>query len=527
APGAPDAAGNRPKPDAAAPRDTTPVLVKAVKAVLRSLMTARSLNFTYARSSGTLLPGYLPGTTAFGLSNLRGPGIIAPGIPFVIGKQYNLRDLYGYASSNGWYTGSSEFLNTPFSSLLTENLTLRTTLEPFRDFLVQVDARRQKVENKEAYYRNQLDTLTLLAARDPSGNKILDPAQAQALASGSFSTSTITINTLFNDLSANGEVSKAFARFVTNRGFIQSRLAQANPPSVGQPIPATAAGNYSYNSQDVLIPAFIDAYHGRSSGGYQAKKFNIFDQLPLPNWTVNYNGLSQLPFFRDYFTSFTLNHAYSSSYNVGSYTSSTLYNNNDLDFPTRASATGQYIPYYVIGQVSIVERLSPLIGVNFQTLNKVTGRVEYRTDRQLGLNTTNAQVTELHTTALVIGFGYVTAGLKLPFRVGGEQRVLKNTLNVKLDLSINDNTIIQRSIVNVVDPADATASVAANVGTPSSQIVNGARTFQLRPTVDYLLNTRLNLQFYYTQTITTPRVSNAFRNATTEGGLLLRYSLTQ
>ncbi|MEJ7659552.1 MAG: hypothetical protein WKG07_07970 [Hymenobacter sp.] len=32
--------------------------------------------------------------------------------------------------------------------------------------------------------------------------------------------------------------------------------------------------------------------------------------------------------------------------------------------------------------------------------------------------------------------------------------------------------------------------------------------------MDYLLNTRLNLQFYFTQTITQPRVSNAFRNAT-------------
>ncbi|TPG64651.1 cell surface protein SprA [Hymenobacter nivis] len=528
APGAPGAPGARPTPDATAPRDTTPVLVKAVKAVLRSLMTARSLNFTYARSSGTLLPGYLPSTTAFGLTDYRKSGLLAPGIPFIIGKQYALPDLYDYASRNGWYTGSSEYLNTPFSNLLTENLTLRTTLEPFRDFLIQVDARRQKVENSEAYYRNRIDTLSLLAARDPvTGNKILDPTQAQALTSGSFSTSTITINTLFGDLSANGEVSKAFSRFVTNRGFIQNRLAQANPPRVGQPIPAAATGYYSYNSQDVLIPAFLDAYHGRSSDGYRAKKFNLFDQLPIPNWNIGYNGLSQLPFFRNYFASFTLNHAYNSSYNVGSYTSSTIYNNNNFDFPTRASATGQYIPYYVIGQVSIVEHLSPLIGVNFQTLNKVTGRVEYRTDRALALNVTNAQVTELHTTALVIGFGYVTTGLKLPFRVGGEQRVLKNTLNMKLDLSINDNTTIQRSIVNVVDPADATTLILANVGTPSSQIVNGSRTLQLRPTVDYLLNTRLNLQFYYTQTITTPRVSNAFRNATTEGGLLLRYSLTQ
>ena len=522
-PGAPDA---RPKPEAAAPRDTTPVLVRAVKAVLRSLMTARSLNFTYARSSGTLLPGYLPGTTAFGLTNYQQSGLLAPGIPFVIGKQYALPDLYGYASRNGWYTGSSEYLNTPLSNLMTENLLLRTTLEPFRDFVIQLDARRNKVENNEAYYRNLLDTVGLKAITVvPTFNKVLAPTQA--LGSGSFSTSTITINTLFNDLSANGEVSKAFTLFVNNRGIIQNRLALANPASVTQAIPLRTIGFYSYNSQDVLIPAFIDAYHGRSSDGYQAKKFNLFDQLPLPNWTIGYNGLSQLAFFRNYFSSFTLNHAYNSTYSVGTYTTSTLYNDNSLDFPNRASGTGQYIPYYVIGQVSIAEHLAPLIGVNFTTLNKITGRVEYRTDRLLGLNVTNAQVTELHTTALVIGFGYSAAGLKLPFRTGGEQRVLKNTLTARLDLSINDNVTIQRSILNSVDPSDATSAVPASVGTPTSQVTNGSRQLQLRPTVDYLLNTRLNLQFYYTQTITTPRVSNAFRNSNTEGGFQLRYSLTQ
>ncbi len=518
----PGADGARPKPTQEAPRDTTPVLVRAAKAVLRSLMTARSLNFTFSQSSGTLLPGYLPGTTAFGLTHFRGPGIVAPGLPFVLGKQYDLPDLYAYANGNNWYTGSSEYLNTPLSSLLTQSVILRTTLEPFRDFNIQLDARQQKVRNIESYYRNQLDTLTLQPLLDGNGNKVLAPRQS--LGSGSFSVSTITINTLFNDLSANGEISKAFARFVANRGSIRDQLAAANTqldPVTGKP------GTYSYNSQDVLIPAFLDAYHGRSSDGYKASKFNPFDHLPIPNWNVQYNGLSQVPFFRDYFTSFALTHAYNSTYSVGTYTTSTLYDQEYLDFPSRVSGTGQYIPYYVIGQVSIVEHLAPLIGVNFQTLNKVTGRVEYRTDRALALNTTNAQVTELHTTALVIGFGYAATGLKLPFRVGGEQRVLKNALTTRLDLSINDNVTIQRSILNTVDPTAATPANPASVGTPTSQITNGSRQLQLRPTVDYLLNTRLNLQFYFTQTITTPRVSNAFRNANTEGGFQLRYSLTQ
>jgi len=544
------------------PRPTAPDTARKdplrfVKAVLRGVMTARAINFTYARSNGTLLPGYLPATQYVGLDNRFGG--LAPGLPFIIGRQYEPSELYGYANARGWYTPQSQYLNTPLSNILTENLTARTTLEPFRGFNIQLDLRRQKVRNSEAYYRRQIDTTsayykqygTLVPLNVPT----TDPnylATTQALGTGSYSTTTITIQTLFGDLSANGETSKAFERFVQNRRFVQQQLQAANPtttqnvvttPAVGTTpavLTAQTVGLYSYNSQDVLIQSFLDAYHGKSSDGYVAEKFNPFGVIPLPNWTIQYNGLSDLPAIRNVFRSFTLNHAYSSLYNMGGYTTATRYATEpefgriNNPFPYVLNATGQYVPYYVIGQVSIVESLAPFIGVNFQTVNNVTGRVQYNTARAVALNVTNAQVTELHTTELIIGLGYAATGLKLPFRVGGEQRTLKNNLTARLDLSIRDNATIQRSILGSVDPVPAaigtggvlsTAAVAGNPGVATSQITNGSLQVQLRPTIDYLLNARLNLQFYFTQTITQPRVSNAFRNATTEGGILLRYSL--
>jgi cell surface protein SprA len=514
----PAAAGENGRPPGDAAADTTREKNRFLKAVLRSLMTARSLNFTFARTNGTLLPGYLPKTHLFGLDN----DLTAPGLPFILGKQYDLDNLYKKAASNGWYTGSSEYLNTPLSSLLTETLTLRTTLEPFRAFNIQVDARRQLARNDEVFYRTRLDSITLrgVTTIDPeTGRPTLAPNPL--LRTGSFQISTVTIQTLFGDLGANGETSKAFDRFVKNRQFVQQRLTDANP---------NKGGTYGFNSQDVLIQSFIDAYHGRSSDGYKAKKFDPFAMFPLPNWTVQYNGLADLPLVKKYFSSFTFNHAYSSTYSVGNFTTSTIYNlanfNPDRDFPNLPNASLQFIPYYVVAQVSIVERLAPLIGVNFQTVSRATGRLEYRTDRSVLLNTTNTQVTELYTNEVVVGLGYATNSLKLPFRVKGEQRVLKNSLTTRLDLSIRDNIAIQRSILNVVDPGNPSGQDRPE-GRPVGQIVNGSKTLQLRPTIDYLLNTRLNLQLYYSQTITTPRISNAFRNSTTEGGVLLRYSLAQ
>jgi cell surface protein SprA len=529
------------QPVAARPQPTAPDTarkdpLRLVKAVLRAIMTARTLQFTYARSTGTLLPGYLPGTQYLGMS----PGFAAPGLGFILGQQYEPSALYGLASRNGWYTQRSEYLNTPLSNILTENLTARTALEPFRGFNIQLDLKRQKIRNSEAYYRHAIDTTS--AAYRTVG--LLTPytdlrnAPSQSLGTGSFSASTITIKSLFGDLSANGEISKAFERFVQNRATVRDRLQAANPLTTvttvvnNVPTPTDVPGFYSYNSQDVLLPAFLDAYWGRTSEGYQAKKFDPFALIPLPNWTVEYRTLADLPGLRSIFRSFVLNHAYSSVYNLGSYTTTTSYEQQPEFFggvggiPYLLNATGQYVPYYVIGQVSFLESLAPLVGVNFQTMSAVSGRAEYRSSRAIALNITNAQVTELHTTELIIGIGYSARGMKLPFRVGGEQRVLKNNLSARLDMSIRDNYTVQRSVINVVDPQEALAQgLAPSVGISSSQVTNGALTVQLRPTIDYLLNTRLNLQFYFTQTITQPRVSNAFRNATTEGGLQLRYSL--
>ena len=545
------------------PKPTEPDTAKKdplrfVKAILRGVMTARSLNFTYAQSSGTLLPGYLPSTQFLGLNR----ALLSPGVPFILGQQYSVLDttansLYRKATRPGdqrWYTNQSQYLNTPWSNILTENLTARTTLEPFRGFNIQLDLRRQKVKNTDAYYRRAIDTTNTFYQQYGTLTPYLDPtrlAATQALGTGSYSVSTITIQTLFGDLGANGETSKAFNRFVQNRAIVQQRLQAANgtftqdvaSTTPGAPATRQAVGLYSYNSQDVLLQSFLDAYHGKSSDGYEAKKFDPFSVIPLPNWRIDYNGLSDLPGVRDVFRSFTLNHAYSSLYNMGGYTTSTIYGNepnfgpqSGNNTPFLVNSTGQYVPYYVIGQVSIIESLTPFIGVNFQTVNNVTGRAQYNTSRAVALNVTNAQVTELHTTELVIGLGYAATGVKLPFRVGGEQRVLKNNLTARMDLSIRDNSTIQRSILGSVDPTPATIgnpdgtvvgtpAVVGFVGTPISQTTNGSLQVQLRPTIDYLLNTRLNLQFYFSQTITQPRVSNAFRNATTEGGLQLRYSL--
>jgi cell surface protein SprA len=494
-------------PKAAATDSAKGPELKVLKAVLRSLMTARSLNFTYTRTAGSLVPGYTPKTRFFGLSK----DDLAPGIPFVLGQQYSLNSLFNRVNSNLWYTERSDLLNTPFSSLQTENLQIRTALEPIRDFNIQVEARQQKVRNREAFYRAPVDIIT----RVPTGAGI-NADTIPVLGSGSFSTSFFALNTLFGDLNSDN-VSKAFERFVNNRRYVRNNLNGVNQ-----------GGIYGYNSQDVLIPSFLDAYRGRSSENYKPKRFNPFGSLPIPNWRVDYNGLSNLPFVQRYFRSVAITHSYSSEYQILGYTTSTLYPGEPTGLATVVNNQQErlFVPYYIINQVTITERLAPLVGINFQTLEKINGRLDYGIDRSLALNTTNAQVTELRNKTITIGFGYTTNRFRIPFRIGGEQRILRNELNARLDLSIRDNITIQHSIIDVETPGSA-APDEGFIGTANRQVTNGNRQFQLRPTIDYVVNQRLNLQFYFTRNVSQPRASTSFKNAATEGGVQLRYSLSQ
>lgn len=501
--------GDKKDGKAAADSTKTPEL-RALKAVLRSLMTARSLNFTYTQTAGTLLPGYTPKTALFGLDRT----FTAPGVPFILGQQYGLEELYNLAydpenPERSWYTQRSDLLNTPLSSLRTSNLQIRTSLEPIRDFNIQLEARQQRVKNREAFYRLEVDPATL----EPLGiNRF---ATTIPTGSGSFSTTFIAVNTLFGDLRKDN-TSAAFNRFVENRRAVRNRLQLENP----------GPGIYGYNSQDVLIPSFVDAYQGKSSGGSSARKSGPFDVLPLPNWTIQYNGLTNLPLVQRYFRSVALRHSYAADYQVQGYTTSTEYTSEER-LATVVNTQGLYVPYYVINQVTVAERMAPLVGVNFQTLQKINGTVDYGLDRALALNTTNAQITELRNKTLTIGFGYTTNRFRIPFRIGGEQRILRNELNMRLDLSIRDNVTIQRSITDVVVPTTQDAN-SGGLGTATQQVTNGNRQVQLRPTIDYVVNQRLNLQFFFTRNVSQPRGgTTSFKNATTEGGIQLRYSLSQ
>ncbi len=472
---------------------------KAVKHTLRALMLVRNVNGKYSINNNLTVPGFLPEPEFLGMA---GSNQGAPGLLFTLGDQ-SIASYKAEAVKNGWVS-QSQFINDPILQVRAENLNLKGTLEPFKNFRIQVDLKYKKSQNYSEIFRASDST--------ESGYAVFNP-----VISGGLEMSYITARTAFiND--GRNNVSPLFENFSSNRFAFQEFL-NSEAARRGQ------NGIYGINSQDVLIPAFIAAYSGieiSSSGDISTELSKKAPNIPLPNWRVDYAGLSRLPKLKKKFSSININHAYSSSYGITSYTSSLEYENfsPSMNINTRSDENlatndeGEFIPIFVINEVSIQERFSPLIGINVRTKSKINIRVEFKKSRLVTLNLNNAQITEVKNNDFVFGFGYTKKKFVIPFiKPRGVAIELPNNITFKADFTIRDAKTIQRTLETETNNA-------------LNEVTAGNLNIQIRPNITYEYSKRLNIQLYFERSINDPYVTSSFRRATTAFGVKLRFSLT-
>ena len=461
------------------------------KTFLRMMMSLRSINVTYNIRETTSLAGFTQTPFLLGMDS----SWSAPGWGFILGEQDP--DIRNRAAANGWIT-RSQSLTTPFMQTYTNDLSVRANIEPLSDFKIQLDAQRTNNATFQTLFR--YDT----TAANPGFNS-LTPSR-----SGSYNMSFIAIKTAF-DKKGNNNSSEAFDDFASYIDVIQRRQnATVN----------TAEGFYDTLSQDVLIPAFIAAYTGQSSAEVN---LSPFPKIPLPGWRVDYNGLSKIPALAEVFSSITVSHGYRAAYNVNNYNFNierytnnpnnafeVTLDNNIIDYPTAtvANDSNRLVPVYVISQVTLSEQFAPLLGINVRTKNNLTTRLEYKKDRNLSLNMSNAQVTETASNDFTMDVGLTKDKFKLPFKVKGRTISLDNAVTMRVSLTLRDSETIQRKVDG------------------ESKITNGNTNFQFRPSMTYKLNNSLDLTMYFERSVNEPKVSS-FKTATTAFGTQLRFSLAQ
>lgn len=477
----------RPVPSRPAP-DTTKTTPPMVKGLFRLLMMIRSINGTYSLTEGTILPGFTPTPKFLGMDRYQS----SPGWDFLLGSQNpNIRLK---AAENNWIARSTS-LTTPFSQVRTENLNIRANIEPSTDLKVQIDVKKEGMTSYQEIFRFDPENPNAYESRFAS----LNPSR-----SGSYRISFLAIRTAF-EKSNNHVESWLFKTFENNLHAIQSRFRNLT----GQ--------EYDLTSQDVVIPAFIAAYRGKDISGAE---LTPFPRIPLPNWRIDYTGLNKLELFKNIFQSVTISHSYQATYSVLNYSNSLNFTdpailsvNRPIGDYNRSyfgrDIDGNLVPVYVISQVMISEQFMPLIGINLRTRSRLTGRAEYRTKRDLALNISNAQVTELNSKDISIELGFTKNNMKLPFKVEGRTVVLKNDVTFRMHLTVSDSRTIQRRIGEL------------NV------ITNGNINFQLRPNISYVVNQKLTVQGYFERSINEPQVTNSYPRANTRFGIQVRFSLAQ
>ncbi|WP_026897780.1 T9SS outer membrane translocon Sov/SprA [Daejeonella oryzae] len=449
------------------------------KFLVNALTSIKTINGAYTKTEGIFLPGYLPQTDFLG----QDVDANAPGYDFVFGSQ---RDIRGRALNNGWITRDS-LQNQLYITNYKEDLNLRSIVEPFRDFRIELTAVRSRNFN----YSTNFKFL-------PSSNSF---ENLSPVTTGDYSVSYFSLRTAFSEENKSNNSSNLFRQFENNRNIISQRLGAQNPNSSGSA--AGFADGYGKNSQDVLIAAFLAAYTGKDANSVSLSRF---PQVPIPNWRITYNGLTKYDFFSNLFASFDLNHAYRSTYNVNGFNSLVRYQESN-GFVNVRDANGDFLPFYQFSQITLLEQFVPLLGIDMRLKNNITTNFEYRKSRILSFSLANNQLAQQKEDAVVFGFGYRTANFRFPF---GLFRGLKlnNDMNFKLDFALGD----RKTIIYRADVEDA-------------EVSSGAQNITIRPSLDYVLNQRFNIRLFYDGNMTRPYTSQTFNTSFSNFGVSLRFTL--
>ncbi len=457
---------------------------------LKVLMSVQKASLVYKQSNGTLLPGFLPQPDLVGINMNTG----APGLGFVFGSQ---RDIRYDAAVNGWLTKDT-VLNKPYITKFTEQLSYKVNAEILKAIKIDVDGDRIYARNYNSYYRF-----------DPSIDDFNEFTPQEA---GNFSISYPIIKTSFDKLNSDGS-SPTFELFKAQRRQIADRLAAQNPYWSGEYVYDSLAGaefplGYGSNQQEVLYYSFISAYSGQSTS--QIIISNPFPSIPLPNWRITFNGLTNLEPVAKIFRTVNITHGYRSMLSVNSWQTNVLF---DPDNPAKTYVNSpNFVNRVDVGVVSIIEQYSPLIGVDVTMKNSFGAKIEFKKTRNLSMSFVNNQMTEIMGNDVVVGLSYRLKGIKFTVGnfTGAKPKKYNTDVNMKLDFTMRDSRTTLRRIDEQND-----------------QISAGAKQYALNFSADYMLSQSLQLRAYFNWASNNPYVSSQYPNGTTSGGFTLRFNLAQ
>ncbi|CAM1341793.1 T9SS outer membrane translocon Sov/SprA [Tenacibaculum amylolyticum] len=456
---------------------------KLLKGTYDVLTSVKRAKIGYSQESGTLLQGFRPSVGFLGRSNFNGS--LAPTLGFVFGSQ---TEILREAISNGWLVTRNEgdnYFNKNYGRTKNNNLDYNISIKPVKDLTIDLRGNRIRTSS----LTQQLDIVNYVDGTRQNPD-------LRAFETGNFSTSYFMLGTMFTDSE------ELFRTFLDYRSTIANRIGSQNPALPNDIDPTNNNPGFKTNGQQAMLPAFLAAYSGENVGSAST---GIFKNIPLPNWTMRYNGLMKFKWFKKNFSSFTLSNSYKSSYTIANFTNNLQYDGADLSLTNNS---GNYQPELLISSATLIDEFSPLIRVDMKMKNSFSFRGEIKKDRSLTLNFNNNTLTDLKGTEYVVGLGYRIKDVKLITRITGKKETLRGDINIRADISLRDNLTLIRSIDE-----------------DNNQITGGERLFGLKFIADYNLNSNLRASFYYNHNTFEYAISTNFPRQSINAGFNLVYNL--
>ena len=440
----------------------------------------KNAGFSYQLKENTELPGFAYKPDYFG-NNFKH---MQPGMGFVFGLQDpNLR--YKLADLGALKTDSRQ--SNFFRNNKTENFTANITIEPIKNFRIRLDFARNHTQGTQAIFKYD-------------GFAWMDQGLTQT---GNFNVTGMFFNTHFvKDVTINNSdnhTNAVFTQLLGNRFTVAQRLSLNRLGSYQTDTITKFPMGYSKNSQDVLVGAFYGTYAGQDVG---YSDISGFPAIPLPNWNVNYNGLTKIKFLGNKFSNINIKHAYTGRYSIGNYTQNLRYDQDESVLMGK-----DLTPKFQIADATISEGFFPLIGVNLTTKNNWTVGMEYKRSRVLKLFAASFNLTEMRNNEFQLNAGYRTTGLTLPWRKNGRWVYLPNDFRFDMTVSVTDNvTVIRKVDLNV------------------NKYTAGMKNIRISPSITYQVNQKINLAVKYNRVVMDPKVATQFYTALTDFGIEARYT---
>ena len=153
-----------------------------------------------------------------------------------------------------------------------------------------------------------------------------------------------------------------------------------------------------------------------------------------------------------------------------------------------------------------------VVAADMTFTNQISARFEYRKTRTLSLSLIDYQLAENRSTEITFGMDWRRKGF--PFlknvKIGKNAKPLDNDVTIRIDFSMRD---------------DGTSNSKLDQNTAFGTA--GQRVIRIAPSVDYVVNNRINLKFYFEQNRIIPKIATTAPVTNTRAGVQVRISLAQ